>query len=58
MMMEKRNGHITKRDLNDHGYSIYECLCDCGQEIDVSVGALMQSKCYSCGCLQKNEKSV
>lgn len=56
--MEKRNGHITKRDLNDHGYSIYECLCDCGQEIDVSVDALMQSKCYSCGCLQKNEKSV
>lgn len=41
---------------NSQGSIYWHCLCDCGQEIDVSEDALIQNKCHSCGCLQKEMK--
>ena len=44
----------------DHrGSVLWHCVCECGNEIDVSAGALMDGNNRSCGCLKdKNQKQI
>ena len=44
----------------DHRGSVYwHCVCECGNEIDVSAGALLDGNNRSCGCLKdKNQKQI
>ena len=47
-------------ERRDHRGSVYwHCVCECGNEIDVSAGALMEGNNRSCGCLKdKNQKQI
>ena len=47
-------------ERRDHRGSVYwHCVCECGNEIDVSAGALMDGNNRSCGCLKdKNQKQI
>lgn len=44
----------------DHrGSVLWHCVCECGNEIDVSASALMDGNNRSCGCLKdKNQKQI
>ena len=44
----------------DHrGSVLWHCVCECGNEIDVSAGALLDGNNRSCGCLKdKNQKQI
>ena len=42
----------------DHrGSVLRHCVCECGNEIDVSAGALMDGNNRSCGCLKDKNRS-
>lgn len=45
-----------------HRYSVYECLCDCGNTVNVSANDLQTGHNRSCGCLKQevcyNRKSA
>lgn len=47
-------------ERRDHRGSVYwHCVCECGNEIDVSAGALLDGNNRSCGCLKdKNQKQI
>lgn len=47
-------------ECRDHRGSVYwHCVCECGNEIDVSAGALLDGNNRSCGCLKdKNQKQI
>lgn len=36
------------------GDFLWECICDCGNELEVSVGRLNSGSAYSCGCETRN----
>ena len=41
------------------GSVLWHCVCECGNEIDVSAGALLDGNNRSCGCLKdKNQKQI
>lgn len=50
--------YLTER--RDHRGSVYwHCVCECGNEIDVAAGALLDGNNRSCGCLKdKNQKQI
>ena len=50
-----RYGQLTalKRVKGDSRYATWECRCDCGNEVDVSVSSLNNGNNKSCGCLKK-----
>ena len=49
---------VVERGANDrHGHVRWRCLCDCGNEKLVDVGALARGLSRSCGCL-KLERTV
>lgn len=41
-----------------HERSFWECLCDCGNSIEVSLNCLQQGSTKSCGCGQKGKGSI
>lgn len=43
--------YVTGRTSNRN--KIWHCICDCGNEIDVSSGSLSSGNTKSCGCLHK-----
>ena len=47
-------------ERRDHRGSVYwHCVCECGNEIDVAAGALLDGNNRSCGCLKdKNQKQI
>ena len=51
---------VYPTERRDHRGSVYwHCVCECGNEIDVSAGALMDGNNRSCGCLKdKNQKQI
>ena len=58
LLVEKRVGS------NSDGKALWECLCDCGNKVEVTGKSLRTGRTKSCGCLQKekagtnNQKSV
>jgi len=42
---------------NKHGSSMWDCVCDCGNEIIVNVQSLNNGTTSSCGCFQKEMAS-
>lgn len=44
-------------ETKTHRYSFWLCRCDCGKEVSVRAGSLLNKYTQSCGCL-KNEKSL
>ena len=51
---------VYPTECRDHRGSVYwHCVCECGNEIDVSAGALLDGNNRSCGCLKdKNQKQI
>lgn len=53
----KRFGRLVAlfpTEKRSHGGSVYwHCRCDCGNEVDVTEGALISGGWKSCGCLKK-----
>ena len=41
----------TFHGVSRHGKSLYECVCDCGNELTVVVSDLKNGHTQSCGCL-------
>jgi hypothetical protein len=39
---------------NNHGFRMWECLCDCGNNVIISSNHLNQKKRKSCGCIVKS----
>jgi hypothetical protein len=37
--------------------TVWACMCDCGKEVEVALGELMNEDTQSCGCLQKERTS-
>ncbi len=55
----QRFGHLTAikpTDKRKRNYVVWECKCDCGNIIEVSLNNLKNVKCkHHCGCLDKKE---
>ena len=51
---------VYPTERRDHRGSVYwHCVCECGNEIDVAAGALLDGNNRSCGCLKdKNQKKI
>ena len=51
---------VYPTERRDHRGSVYwHCVCECGNEIDVAAGALLDGNNRSCGCLKdKNQKQI
>jgi hypothetical protein len=50
-------GFLTAKNYiktSDHGEAVWNCLCRCGQEIQVSSWSLRSGNTTSCGCLIKS----
>jgi hypothetical protein len=46
---------IKRREDKENGeYTLYECLCDCGNTSFVRAGQLQTNQTWSCGCLRKS----
>jgi hypothetical protein len=43
---------------NKHHQSMWNCICDCGNTTKVSIGALGSGNTRSCGCLQRESRSL
>ena len=43
-----------KRDKRGSVY--WHCVCDCGNEVDVTAAGLVHGNYHSCGCLQKKNR--
>ena len=39
--------------VDKHRYSVYECLCDCGNKVEVCSNDLLTGHNESCGCLKQ-----
>lgn len=46
---------LLERD--DKGSVIWHCVCECGNEVDLSYNVLMYSEIRSCGCWKKERES-
>lgn len=62
-LSEQKFGLLTAvypTERRDHRGSVYwHCVCECGNEIDVAAGALLDGNNRSCGCLKdKNQKQI
>lgn len=44
---------IKRVGMNRYRQSIWECSCDCGNYVNVSIGQLTSGQTQSCGCLHK-----
>ena len=51
---------VYPTERRDHRGSVYwHCVCECGNDIDVAAGALLDGNNRSCGCLKdKNQKQI
>lgn len=51
---------VYPTERRDHRGSVYwHCVCECGNEIHVAAGALLDGNNRSCGCLKdKNQKQI
>ena len=49
---------ISFNGKSKHGCTMYNCLCDCGNNTIVSVGNLISGNTKSCGCLNKVRPSI
>lgn len=51
----KRYGKIKVLSMKGHenGTIIWNCVCDCGKELEVSTGRLNSGHVQSCGCVKK-----
>ena len=57
----KRYGRLTvKHLLNERKNKkrVWQCVCDCGNEINVITEALQCGDTQSCGCLKKNIETI
>lgn len=45
---------IEKIGKDIHRQSIWKCICDCGNEIDVILCSLTTGNTHSCGCIRAN----
>ena len=55
-----RYGNLTvikEKGKNKYGKTICECLCDCGNKIDVLSNSLRTGHTYSCGCVKSKTPS-
>lgn len=50
---EPRIGYSNGKPVK---HKMVHCVCDCGNELDVSVNNLVTGKTRSCGCLRKGSK--
>lgn len=41
------------KGINKHHQNVWHCICECGNEVDVTTTKLLQNKTRSCGCLAK-----
>ena len=41
---------VRQNGVTEHRKTLWRCLCDCGQEIDVTLDRLRSGKTKSCGC--------
>lgn len=56
----QRYGRLTAMYLSkidENGASVWRCVCDCGNEVDVTVSRLTTGNTRSCGCLHKERVS-
>ena len=44
---------VARAGSNKHGFSIWKCICDCGNERIVGAGELLRGESKSCGCLRR-----
>jgi hypothetical protein len=44
---------IERAGSNKHGFSLWKCICDCGNQRIVAAGELLRGDTKSCGCLRK-----
>ena len=55
----KRYGKLIAKEIvgmGDNGTSIWHCVCDCGNEVDVKYSSLANGEKKSCGCLEHAPK--
>lgn len=56
----KKFGMLTAKyatEKRDKRGSVYwHCVCDCGNEVDVTAAGLVHGNYHSCGCLQKKNR--
>jgi hypothetical protein len=45
---------IARAGSNKHGFSLWECICDCGNKRIVGAGELLRGETKSCGCLRRD----
>lgn len=44
-------------EMRRHGYVVWHCRCDCGNEVDVSYNELLYCSVVSCGCRKKEHEA-
>ena len=56
----QRFGHLVAEAATDKrdakGSAIWQCKCDCGNEVEVSYNTLLYTKTISCGCKKKQHE--
>lgn len=43
---------------NKGTYTMWHCLCDCGQEVDIAAHSLIQGYTKSCGCYRREKNCI
>lgn len=55
----KKFGRLTAvEQISTSGPSVWKCICDCGNEVDVIAASLRGGYTKSCGCIQKEVASI
>lgn len=49
---------IGKTDERRHGYIVWKCRCDCGNEIDLDTRFLQRGSVKDCGCISGNNAII
>ena len=57
-LTNKRFGRLTAvcRNGSQYGNAAWDCVCDCGNIVNVSSNRLMSGNTRSCGCLEREER--